>query len=64
MVSLCSEEMPRGVRWRSVQGSALLGIFINDMEVGTGGDVAMAVSDSELLRKADGSKLQKNLRTL
>lgn len=47
-----------------MQGSALLGIFINDMEVGTGGDVAMAVSDSELLRKADGSKLQKNLRTL
>lgn len=64
MVSLCSEGMPRGVWWRSVQGSALLDIFINDMEVGTGGEVAMAVSDTELLGKADDSKSQKNLRTL
>lgn len=47
-----------------MQGSALLDIFINDMEVGTGGEVAMAVSDTELLGKADDSKSQKNLRTL
>lgn len=64
MVSLCSEGMPRGIWWRSVQGSVLLSVFISDVEVGAGGEVAMVANDTELLRKANGSKPQKDLRTL
>ena len=64
MISLCSGGMPRGVWWRSVQGSVLLSVFINDVEVGVGGEVVMVASDTELLRKAGSSKLQKDLRIL
>lgn len=47
-----------------MQGSVLLSIFTNDVEVGVGGVVVMVVSDTELLGKANGSKPQKDLGTL
>lgn len=64
MVSLHSGGLSRGVWWRSLQGSVLLSIFINGVEVGASGEVARVASDSQLLGKADGSKPQKDLRTL
>lgn len=39
-----------------MQQSVLLDAFINDVEVGMGGEVAMAVGDTELLGKTDSSK--------
>lgn len=44
--------------------SVLLSVFVNDVEVGMRGEVAMVASDTELLRKAGSSKLQKDLRTV
>jgi len=41
----------------------LLSIFINNVEVGAGGEVVMVAGDTELLRKANSSKPQKDLRT-
>lgn len=64
IVSLCSRRVLRGVWWKFVEGAMLLSIFISDVEAGPGGKAMLVASDTELLGKADGSKPQKDLRTL